>query len=169
MAARRVRIDKVKRPGGIFEFDMEVVAEDDDGIWLAYMTGASWRAPHDRGTMPFNAIVLLRLADPFVTWWVDDPADRRVEIDVCLPPLATTDGWSFVDLELDPVRHELTGVIEIEDLDEFEAACAAGWISESEAEIARATARRMATALERREEPWGDAGWRRLQGLLGDG
>lgn len=114
-----VRIDKVKRPAGVFEFDMELVAVEDTGLWLGYTKGAGWRAPHDRGTVPFNSIVLLRPDDPFVTWWVDDPADRRIEVDICLPPIERPDGWSFVDLELDPVRHEFTGLVEIEDEGEF--------------------------------------------------
>jgi hypothetical protein len=163
---RAVRIDKVKRPGGIFEFDMELVADDGDGIWLSYPKGAAWRAPHDTGTMPFHALVLVRPGDPFVTWWVDDPADRRIEVDICRPPTRTADGWSFVDLELDPVRHERTGVIEIEDDDEFEEACRHGWIDAQDAATASSAAQELAAMLARREEPWGDAGWRRLAALV---
>jgi hypothetical protein len=163
---RQVRIDKVKRPGGVFEFDMELVEADHDGIWLGYTTGANWRAPHDTGTMPFNSIVLLRPDDPFVTWWVDDPADRRVEVDICRPPIETPVGWSFIGLELDPVRHELTGAVEIEDDDEFQEACVRGWITAEEAALATATAQDLATALTRRIEPWGETGWRRLRELL---
>ena len=169
MRRRQVRIDKVKRPGGVFEFDMEVVAEDHHGIWLGYTQGASWRAPHDTGTMPFDAIVLLRPGDPHVTWWVDDPADRRVEVDVCRPPVETRDGWSFIDLELDPVRHELTGAVEIEDDDEFRDACDQAWISADEADVATTTAKALAAALLDRTEPWGETGWLRLRQLLASG
>jgi hypothetical protein len=157
-----VRLDKVKRPAGVFAFDMHSEAEDAAGVWLYYPAGSSWRAPHDMGTMPFDALLLLTRDRPFVTRWVDDASDRRIEIDICLPPLATDTGWSFVDLELDPVRHELTGAIEVEDADEFHDACRHGWISEDEATIARAAAADMEGALARRTEPWGDAGWRRL-------
>ena len=162
MLRRPVRIDKVKRPGGVFEFDMEVVDEDHDGIWLGYTEGSNWRAPHDTGTMPFDAIVLIRPGEPHVTWWVDDPADRRVEVDVCLPPVETRDGWSFIDLELDPIRHELNGVVEIDDDDEFQDACDRGWISAAEARLATATAHALAAALIDRKEPWGETGWLRL-------
>ena len=165
---RPVRIEKVKRPRGVFEFDMDHFDTDDAGIWLGYTKGATWRAPHDQGTMPVDAILLLRPDDPFVTWWVDDPQDRRVGIDICLPPVRTPDGWSFVDLELDPVRHESTGVIEIEDDDEFREACAAGWIDERDAALASATAADRADALRRRDEPWGEVGWRKLAELLAE-
>lgn len=165
MARRPVRIDKIKRPGGVFEFDMQFVAEDADGIWLAYTQGATWRAPHDTGTMPFDAVVLLRLGEPFVTWWVDDPSDRRIEIDVCRPPVVTDAGWSFIDLELDPVRHEFTGRIEIEDEDELQEACAHGWIDAQDEATARATADAMAEVLARGVEPWGDRGWQHLDDI----
>lgn len=163
MARRAVRLDKVKRPGGVFAFDMTLIAEDAGGVWLYYPTGSSWRAPHDTGTMPFDALIHLATEQPFVTWWVDDPSDRRIEIDVCLPPTPTDAGWSFVDLELDPVRHEHTGIIVVEDRDEFEDACGNGWISPEEAVVATSTAARMEEALSHRLEPWGDAGWRRLE------
>jgi hypothetical protein len=50
----------------------------------------------------------------WVLWWVADPADRRIEIDVYSPPERTSDGWRYVDLELDSVRHEQTSWTEIE-------------------------------------------------------
>lgn len=162
MAGRVVRLDKVKRPAGIFTFDMQLATEDAAGTWLYYPTGSSWSAPHDTGTMPFDALLLLAADRPFVTWWVDDPSDRRIEIDICLPPTETDTGWSFIDLELDPVRHEHTGVVEVEDLDEFDDACRRTWISNAEAAMARATAAEMAAALSQRIEPWGDDGWQRL-------
>jgi predicted RNA-binding protein associated with RNAse of E/G family len=96
-----------------------------------------------------------------VAWWVDDPTDKRLEIDVCLAPERTDDGWSYVDLELDPVRHA-NGVIEIQDHDEFVVACRDGWITAEDAAIADATAKTLATALQKREEPLAEEGWRRL-------
>jgi hypothetical protein len=158
-----VRLDKIKRPGGVFEFDMQVALNDAEGTWLFYPVGCTWRAPHDSGTMPFNAIVLVAPGQPFVTWWVDDPSDRRIEIDVCLPPIESASGWSFIDLELDPVRHEADGRVEIEDLDEFHEAVARGWMSSDDAAVAKATAERMAAALAQRTEPWGDQGWEQLR------
>ena len=161
-----VRLDKIKRPAGVFEFDMRVALHEPEGTWLFYPVGSTWRAPHDTGTMPFNAVLLVTRDQPFVTWWVDDPSDRRIEIDVCLPPIETASGWSFVDLELDPVRHEATGRIEIEDVDEFDEALERGWMSADDAAIAKATADQLASALADCTEPWGHEGWARLRGLV---
>src|SRR5207302_8747100 len=103
VAGRAERLDKIKRPAGVFAFDMRVAITDEVGTWLYYPIGSTWRAPHDTGTMPFDALLLVTAGEPFVSWWVDDPDDPRVEIDICIPPTETDAGWSFVDLELDPV------------------------------------------------------------------
>lgn len=134
------------------------------GIWLWYPVGSTWRAPHDHGSMPFDALLLVS-PDSCVTWWVDDPADKRIEIDVCLQPVETPTGWSFVDLELDPVRHEATGRVEVEDRDEFEDAVARGWMSTADAAFARANASALENALLTRREPWGHEGWDPLEHL----
>jgi uncharacterized protein DUF402 len=156
-----VKLRKVKRPGGVFSFDARFFTEDARGEWLYLPTGSSWEAEHDVGKLPFDVLVLMRPSEWFVSWWVDDRMDRRVELDICLPPERTEDGWSFVDLELDCVRHH-TGVVSIDDRGEFEAACRAGSIPEAEAETALATATAMALKLLDNDEPWGEAGWRRL-------
>jgi predicted RNA-binding protein associated with RNAse of E/G family len=95
-------------------------------------------------------------------WWVGDPADRRLEIDVCLPPEGTDAGWRYVDLELDPVLHERDSRVEIEDWDEYEQACRNGWMSAEDAALARFTAEDRAGALRRRDEPWQERGWQML-------
>jgi hypothetical protein len=156
-----VRLDKVKRPGGTFSYELSAAGDDGHGTWLLGRTGSPWTSPHDQGVLPFDVLVLLARGRPWVTWWVDDPADRRVEIDVCLPPRRTDRGWSYVDLELDPVRHE-DGRVEIEDEDELAEAREQGWMSADDAELARQVAEQTAQALRGRIEPWGDEGWRRL-------
>lgn len=158
---KRVKLQKVKRPGGIFSFDARLLAEDARGEWLYLPTGSAWDALHAAGTLPFDVVVLMRSNEWCVSWWVDDPKDRRVELDICLPPERTADGWTFVDLELDCVRHH-TGVVSVEDQDEFDAACKEGSIAAADAEVALATATAMADKLRNHDEPWGDAGWRRL-------
>ncbi|GIG87928.1 hypothetical protein Pen02_28640 [Plantactinospora endophytica] len=109
-----------------------------------------------------SVVVLLAPGRPWVAWWVDDPADRRLEIDVCLPPEATEAGWRYVDLELDPVLHMRDSRVEIEDWDEYEQACRDGWMSPDEAKIAQVTAEDRAGALRRRDEPWQERGWQML-------
>jgi hypothetical protein len=153
---------KVKRPGGVYTFvDLRLVAADDHGIWLFGATGTRWHAPHDAGALPFDALVLVDPAAWWVTFWVDDTNDRRVEIDICLPPERCADGWSYVDLELDPVRHA-NGDVEVQDRDEFAAACANGYVTPADADAAIHAAARMERALREAREPWGETGWQRL-------
>ena len=159
-----MKLHKIKRPGGIFSFDVEPLAHDEFGVWLHAPVGSAWEAPHDAGVLAFDVVLLLSPVRYWVAWWVDDPADRRLEIDVCLRPQRVHGGWSYVDLELDPVRHE-SGIVEIEDRDEFDLARQSGWIAARDAEVAEATAITMQAALREREEPLGDEGWRRLDAL----
>jgi hypothetical protein len=159
----KLHLDKVKRPAGVFQFDVERVEDAGAGMWLWCATDSAWRAPHDEGVMPFDALMLVDIDRPCVTWWVDDPSDPRIEIDICLAPLRTPTGWSFVDLELDPVRRELTGLVEVEDWDEFEECRQRGLIDDASAELAVANAESLRQALVERREPWGQVGWDRLR------
>jgi len=159
-----VNLYKIKRPGGIFSYDVQVLVEDEYGVWLYAPKGSSWKAPHDEGALPFGVLLLLSKDSYWVAWWVDDPADRRLEIDVCLRPERVHDGWTYVDLELDPVRHG-SGVVEIQDEDEFETARSNGSMTEDDAEIATTTSLRMAEVLRLHREPFGNEGWRRLASI----
>jgi hypothetical protein len=156
-----VRLEKIKRPGGVYVFNVEAFADDEWGTWLAAPRGTAWTAPHNAGTLAFDVVILIGHGQYWVSWWVDDPADRRIEIDVCLPAERTRDGWTYVDLELDPVRHG-SGLVEVQDRDEFAAACGERWIDPAIAPNAEETARSLEHALTVREEPFGDVGWRRL-------
>lgn len=157
-----VRLQKIKRPGGGFWFDLRQVGQDDDGTWLHGPVGSPWGAPHECGVLAVPVVVLLSAGRPWATWWVGDPADERIEIDVCLPPEVVGTGWRYVDLELDPVRHERDGRVEIEDWDEYDEACRDGWMTADEADLARTTAERCAEEL-RRGQPWLSRGWQRLR------
>jgi Protein of unknown function (DUF402) len=159
-----VRVVKVKRPGGTFWWDFEPALEDEHGTWLYGPIGSRWCAPHEEGRSAVSALVLLHPDRPWVVWWVDDPADRRIELDVCLPPERTEEGWRHVDLELDPVRHERDFRIEIEDEDEYESSVREGWMSSEEARLARRAADGGARMLEHLDQPW-SAGWRLLTAL----
>jgi hypothetical protein len=156
-----MKLEKIKRPGGSFYFSVEPLVEDEFGTWLHAPAADTWEAPHGVGTLPMDVLILLSADRHWAVWWVDDPTDRRIEIDICLPPERVRDGWRYIDLELDPVRHA-DGTVEIQDHDEFEAACRNGWITAADAEIALGAAPAMEAALRRREEPLGEEGWRRL-------
>lgn len=157
--ARTRRLDKIKRPRGLYWFELEEVAEDSHGTWLRAAPGSSWGAPHDVGHLPVTAVVLLSPDRPWVPWWVDDPTDRRLEIDVCLPPSRTAQGWRYMDLELDPVRHEADRRVEIENWDEYEEAVRGSWMSPADAALAESTAYACARMLSRPSEPWQVQGW----------
>lgn len=161
-AATIVKLWKIKRPAGRGFFDLHPLVEDEFGVWLHGARGSKWRAPsHATGTLAFDVLVLLSPERCWVAWWVDDPGDRRLEIDVCQAPMREDDGWSYVDLELDLVRHS-DGTTEIVDRDEFDTACLDGWISEKEAEMANEVTNAMDAVLRSGEEPLGEEGWRRL-------
>jgi hypothetical protein len=157
-----VRLCKIKRPGGTYWFDLQEILQDRDGTWLWGPVGSRWGAPHDHGVFAVPVLVLLAAGRPWVSWWVDDPADRRLEIDVCLPPTVTDTGWRYVDLELDPVVHERDSRVEIEDWDEYEQACRDGFMCAQDAELARFVAEERAEVLRRRDEPWLERGWQLL-------
>jgi predicted RNA-binding protein associated with RNAse of E/G family len=116
--------------------------------------------------MDVDAVALMDPRHSWIPWWVDRPEGRTVEIDICLPPAAQAEGWSFVDLELDVMGDEL-GFVRLDDEDEFASACDQGWISPEEAELARATATELEVALRRGREPFGAIGWSRLTQALG--
>jgi hypothetical protein len=158
-------LSKVKRPGGVHWYGFQPIAQDGDGTWLWGPVGSPWQAPHDDGTSAVPVLVWLATGRPWAAWWVDEPADRRLEIDVCLPPEPTADGWRYVDLELDPVRHEGDGRVEIEDWDEYEESLRHGWMSAADAELARVTAERCAEELRRGTEAWIHRGWQMLRTL----
>jgi hypothetical protein len=157
-----VRLVKIKRPGGVFWYDLEAVLVDDEGTWLHGPIRSRWGSPHDGGTLPVAIVVLLALDRPWVAWWVDDPTDRRLEIDVCLPPEPFGSGWRYVDLELDPVRHEQDGRIEIEDWDEYEESLREGWMSPDDGRLAWSTAEDLAGLLRDRGMPGLERGWELL-------
>ncbi|GAB2578293.1 hypothetical protein Aab01nite_09910 [Paractinoplanes abujensis] len=160
-----VRLWKIKRPGGVHLFELRTVAEDAEGAWLAGPAGSPWVAPHDRGTSAMPVVVWLAEGRPWAAWWVGDPGDRRLEIDVCLPPEPVEDGWRYVDLELDPVLHLADGRVEIEDWDEYEESLLRGWMTADDGELARATAQACAEELRGPAKPWRERGWELLDGL----
>jgi hypothetical protein len=151
----------MKRPAGPTEYHCQVLAVDQWGTWLHLPRGFISESPDGSETEDIDAVALLDPAHPWVPWWVDRPEGRSLEVDVCLPPVATSEGWSYVDLELD-VRGDELGFVRLEDEDEFQAACEAGWISAEEAELATAAAHELEVALRRGREPFGATGWARL-------
>ena len=161
---RTVVIEKVKRPAGVFTWNAHPLGEDEHGHWLFLGRSATWQAPHAAGRVSMDAVVLVSPDQPWVTWWVDDPADPRVELDICLPPAPSEQGhrWSYVDLELDPVLHVRTGQVEVQDWDEFGESVDAGVMDRACADLAVQTAQRLRHLLVGPTPGWLPLGWSRL-------
>lgn len=84
---QQVRLVKIKRPGGAYCYCLRRWSDDEHGTWLFGPAGSRWSAPHDDGVLPVDVLVLIAQDRPFVAWWVADPDDMRIELDVCLPPI----------------------------------------------------------------------------------
>ena len=169
-------IRKIKRPDGIGRWPAYVLAEDSFGSWLYSPMGCRYRGRSgetitecevgqgDRA----HGLPVLHLA-PKIGWWF--AAWHRlggaaiIGIDVCTPPTRIDDEWRYTDLELDPHGFG-DGRLELHDEDEFAAACEAGLISASEAAEASAAAAELLQGLREKREPFGRAGWDRLDSAL---
>jgi hypothetical protein len=132
-------------------------------MWLQVPAGTLMLGPDTSGELAHDCAVLVDNVHQWIAWWVDDPRGRRVSVDVCLPPARTAQGWTFVDLELDPVRHE-SGLVEVDDEDEFAVACHNLWIDRHDATVARSASDRAVQLLTEHIEPYGSVGWERLDG-----
>ncbi|GAB3239537.1 DUF402 domain-containing protein [Kineosporia babensis] len=166
-----VRLTKIKRPGGTLWFDLRQIHADEHGTWLYGAVGAPWSwtptgGEPETGGLDHAAVMLLAEGRPWVGWWLNLADGRQLSIDVCLPTERTPHGWTFVDLELDPVRHETNGRVEIEDWPEFDQALAQEFMSSSEGDLARRTAEQTAEMLRRGEAPWLRQGWDLLDAEL---
>lgn len=162
-----VVLEKVKQPGErVFTFQMRALASDGHGEWFLLPAGSPWTAPHDAGTLPFDVVLLLATARPWVAWWAPHPGDERLEVDVCLPPERSARGWRFVDLELDVFQRRGSELVTVEDRDEFDDAVRAGAIGEGVARLAEKTARDLERRLTACEESWVARGWELLDAAV---
>ena len=163
-----LHIEKRKRPLATGTWAAYVVAHDEHGLWLFTPKGSLYRGEKD-GQVAYlevgqghreAGVDVLHLA-PVGEWWfaawhvVDEPT---VTIDVCMPPLIQGGCLQYVDLEIDLYRKP-TGQHGVIDVDEFEDACAAGWISESERAEAEATTTSLSARIEREDYLFDGVGW----------
>jgi len=183
-----VGVTKIKRPIGSGSWRAVAIADDDHGQWLYTPPGSvyvgwdgeratEWEVGRGNRTTSPPVIQLM----PRIGWWTacwygrggyerghaGDPLPS-ISVDVCTPPGFADGVWSYVDLELDPIRNE-HGVVWVDDEDEFEAACRAGLISATEEREARRTADQIQQMLEERAEPFGNVGWDHLERAIGYG
>jgi predicted RNA-binding protein associated with RNAse of E/G family len=102
---------------------------------------------------------------PKAAWWIamwcDDGSLSLINVDICTPATLVHGEWTYTDLELDPHTFP-DGRVEIDDEDEFLAACDSGLISPAEAIEARNAAQDIERYLRDGIEPFGRVGWQRL-------
>ncbi|GAB6901719.1 ribonuclease FAU-1 family protein [Kineosporia succinea] len=155
-----MNLTKIKRPAGTYLFELDLEREDEHGFWVSGRPGQAcvWPDGH-RDPLHHPMILLITPGRPWVGWWLLRDDGRRLSLDICTPPQRTADGWSIVDLELDPLWTERDGQVQIEDEDEYRNAVREGWMTSADANLARAAADEGATILRVGTEPWIQAGW----------
>ncbi len=172
MTQKTVVIRKIKRPEGVFRWPAYVTGHDHHGLWLYSPQGTIFRGQvgatigecevgqgdREEGVPVMHLI-------PRAAWWIAAWHPEYVSVDICKPPTLTCDEWCYTDLEIDLLAFS-DGRVEIEDEDEFAAACEAGQIPPDEEDSARAAARKVERCMRRRKEPFGRLGWEKLNEAL---
>lgn len=164
-------IRKIKRPLGFARWSAYVLESDTHGLWLYSPQGTLFRSQVGerigecevgQGDRPAGLPVLHLI--PHTGWWLAewhrDEREAIISIDICKKPTAIEGEWHYIDLELDLLARN--GRVEIHDEDEFVAACAAGFISSDEAQLASETTREIERLLRQHCEPFGGLGWEKL-------
>lgn len=165
-----VVLRKVKRPEGMGRWPAYAMGEDRHGLWLYGPKGPIYRGQVGSRVSECEVGQGSRQAGQHVlhlipsAWWLAEwcrEPQAMICVDICTPPARVDGEWRYVDLELDPVARA-DGSVEVVDEDEFAAACAAGLIPPVEEAAARAAAAQVEGQLQGRQEPFGRAGWGRL-------
>ncbi len=175
-----VFIRKQKRPDGSGFWGAYKTGEDAFGVWLFTPRGSLYRGEKGGSTAyckvgsPEGPGIPVMHLVPRAAWWIATfwaPAEVpwSLTFDISTPPRLDGAVWSYVDLELDVWVEAMTGSVQLEDEDEFVAACADGTISPPEAEAARLAADDIGTLVRRRKGEFGRAGAARLLEAVAQG
>ncbi len=140
-----------------WQFAMYRLGEDEHGLWLWSPAGSDMQ----RGDEPMrkSKAVNIKLI-PDNKWWTAIWTwQHRTDlyIDIITPPTWNGSTVTMVDIDLDVMRWS-DGRVEVVDEDEFEQHRVEMEYPERLVDTARATAARMAVAVEARHEPFGDVG-----------
>lgn len=159
---------------GVVQLDRAYeLGADQHGTWL-YTPAGSLHRGQDGETIGWcqsaqdstghgqHAVKLIH-AEPrwSVCSWIATGEGVKTAADIAKPPTRDTPGWTFIDLELDPLR-DLSGNVIVEDWDEFNQAVSAGQISTREAEHAREECARLVAMLQQHDSHSGVAARRVL-------
>ncbi len=138
-----------------WQFSMQRLGEDEHGLWLWSPSGSPMQRGHEpiRHSKSLNVKLI-----PDGKWWtaiwgLGLPWD--VYVDIITPPQWIGSTVTMVDVDLDVVRWS-DGRTEVLDEEEFAAHQVELGYPERLVDTARATAARMAMAVEARHEPFGE-------------
>jgi len=173
-APRVLTLCKEKLGGSRGCWQAYLVAEDAHGMWLFTPAGSAFRASDgttdqqvevEGGDSPgLDSLVLV--PPPEQNWlasWRVPQRDLHIAVDVCSWTRREDDVLRFQDWELDPFLLR-SGVVGVEDLDDFADARAAGRLDQESAEAALAAAAWSERRLRRRSAPFDGQGDRLLAG-----
>lgn len=179
LTPKTIIIRKVRRPKGkgICRWPAYVMSNDRHGQWLyspqgtihRYQIGSRIVRECEVGQGDAEAGHPVMHLVPHGAWWFaawSYVGEIGISVDICTPPNLVSAEWSYIDLELDPLAF-FDGRVEIDDEDEFVAACEGGLISANEAVTARATAAEVEEYLRDQIEPFGLVGWGKLDEAIG--
>lgn len=140
-----------------WRFTMNRLGVDEHGLWLWSPPGAAMQRGHEpvREAPALNVKLI-----PDGKWWTAIWSYQReidLYVDIITPPSWHGDTVTMVDMDLDVVRMA-DGRVEVVDEDEFQAHQAAMDYPPRLVDTVRATAARIAIAVENRHEPFGEVG-----------
>jgi predicted RNA-binding protein associated with RNAse of E/G family len=147
-----------------WRFDTELLGRDEHGTWLGARIGTTYTGPRGAGAWQHNFVVLV----PEDRWWIaswNDVQQPEIEVyvDITTAPRWLNEGVvTAIDLDLDVARLR-DGRVELWDEDEFEEHRVRFAYPQDVVDRASATAQEVITAVEGRDEPFGEVGARWLE------
>ena len=161
-AVETVGVQKRKLNGATASWTGHLVAEDTFGTWIAAAAGTRVAWTDAASSFETEATLDILVLIPPSQWWTAAWwTNRDVTVDIALPARFDDGCWVFDDLELD-LFLGATGSHGVVDLDEFFDEVQSGRITIEQSETCLRCASEVERMLKRREEPFGEVGWRRF-------
>lgn len=163
-----VTVGKQKLQGGRACWRAYQVGEDDDGRWLFTPAGSTFRSSdgqHDSQCDVEGGLESLTLVPDrprfWMATWQMPQCSLHISVEICNWIRRDADVLSFLDWELDPFRLR-SGVVGVEDLDDFAEARVGGLLDAAATESALGAAAWVERSLRRQTAPFDGRGDRRL-------
>lgn len=169
---RVVAVAKRKLQGGRACWLAYELDRDSDGLWLFTPAGSKYRSSDGQrdgecevegGNGPgLDSLILVPdCSQGWLATWHTPERSLHISVEVCTWIRRDADVVAFMDWELDPFRLR-TGLVAVEDLDDFVEARSPGLLSTAEAELALSAAGWAERTLRRQAAPFDVRGDRRL-------